>query len=393
MLTTMMFGWQAYHLYESYQAVAERDSGECPTRAVEAAYSAGERLDYLTEEIEHSLLLWGPDAAGSPLPELAVRFDATEAELTEALAVATRLSKGKVLEAVEQLDSSHEPLHEHVDEVLNLATTGRSDLASAQIAGSHFLDVRSDYSDALNSMWTASREHLVVQLAKERRAEVWSVGVALVLFALAVGTWGLFIRQIHRGQARLLEEEKQRQRAEEELLQAQKMDALGSMAGGIAHDFNNLVTAIWGSATSARGHLEAAHPSVPALERIEDASEQAHGVIRSLLTFSRRAESTKAPVEIGALIDVTARILNPMLRASVDVDFDHPEDSMLWVEGDITQLQQALMNLALNANEAMPEGGTILMRGWSCNEGPLEGNRVIVEVSDSGEGMTEATVA
>ena len=48
-LTTVMFGWQAYHLYESYQAVAERDSGECPTRAVEAAYSAGERLDYLTE--------------------------------------------------------------------------------------------------------------------------------------------------------------------------------------------------------------------------------------------------------------------------------------------------------------------------------------------------------
>jgi CheY-like chemotaxis protein len=132
---------------------------------------------------------------------------------------------------------------------------------------------------------------------------------------------------------------------------------------------------------------------LPALERIEDASEQANGVIRSLLTFSRRAESVKAPVEIGALIDVTSRILNPMLQASVDVVVDHPGDSALWVEGDVTQLQQALMNLALNANEAMPDGGRLLMRAWSCSEGLLDGTRVLVEVSDTGEGMKEETVA
>jgi signal transduction histidine kinase len=392
-LTTVMFGWQAYHLYESYQAVAERDSGECPTRAVEAAYSAGERLDYLTEEIEHSLFLWGPDAVASPLSELGARYDSTEAELDAALEQALRLSKGKVLLAVEQLEAAHEPLHEHVDEVLRLVTAGQPDAASAQIAGSRFLGLRSDYAVALDGMWTASRQHLVQQLEKERRAEVLSVGVALALFALAVGAWGLFIGQIRRGQARLRQEEEQRKAAEEELMQAQKMDALGLMAGGIAHDFNNLVTAIWGSATSARTRLEPDHPALPALERIEDASEQANGVIRSLLTFSRRAESVKAPVEIGALIDVTSRILNPMLQASVDVVVDHPGDSALWVEGDVTQLQQALMNLALNANEAMPDGGRLLMRAWSCSDGPSEEAMVLIEVADTGEGMREETVA
>ncbi len=387
-LTALMFGWQAYHVYESQQAAAERDSGECPTRAVEAAYSAGERLDYLTEEIEHSLFLWGPTASESPLPELGARYAATETQLNEALEQAARLSKGKVLAAVERLEATHEPLNAQVDEVLNLVGQEQPELAAQQIAGSQFIGLRADYAEALNGMWTASRQHLVEQLERERRAEVLSVSVALGLFALAVGAWGLFIAQIRRGQARLREEEEQRRRAEEELLQAQKMDALGLMAGGIAHDFNNLVTAIWGSAASARAHLAADHPAVPALARIEDASEQANGVVRSLLTFSRRADSIKAPVELNGLIDSTARILDSMLPASVEVVTDHAEDTMLWVSGDATQLQQALMNLALNASEAMASGGQLLIRSWHCTESHDSGPRVVVEVADTGEGMT-----
>lgn len=386
-LTVLMFGWQAYHLYESQQAAAERDSGECPTRAVEAAYSAGERLDYLTEEIEHSLFLWGPTASESPLPELGARYDATETELDEALEQAARLSKGKVLTAVEQLEAAHIPLHAQVDEVLNLVDQGQPELAAEEIAGSQFIGLRADYAEALNGMWTASRQHLVEQLAKERRAEVLSVGVALGLFALAVGAWGLFIGQIRRGQTRLKEEEQQRRLAEEELLQAQKMDALGMMAGGIAHDFNNLVTAIWGSAALARAQLAAEHPATTALARIEEASEQANGVVRALLTFSRRADSVKAPVELGTLIDSTARILESTLPASIEVVADHPEETMLWVSGDATQLQQALMNLALNAGEAMPTGGRLLIRSWHCTESHEAEPRVVVEVTDTGEGM------
>lgn len=387
-LTALMFGWQAYHVYESQQAAAKRDSGECPTRAVEAAYSAGERLDYLTEEIEHSLFLWGPTASESPLPELGARYDATASELNEALEQAARLSKGKVLTAVERLEAAHEPLDAQVDEVLNLVEQDQPELAAQEIAGSQFIGLRADYAEALNGMWTASRQHLVEQLEKERRAEVLSVSVALGLFALAVGAWGLFIAQIRRGQARLQKEEEQRRRAEEELLQAQKMDALGLMAGGIAHDFNNLVTAIWGSAASARAHLAADHPAVPALARIEDASEQANGVVRSLLTFSRRADSIKAPVKLNALIDSTARILDSMFPASVEVVTDHAEDISLWVSGDATQLQQALMNLALNASEAMANGGQLLIRSWHCTESHDSEPRVVVEVADTGEGIS-----
>jgi signal transduction histidine kinase/CheY-like chemotaxis protein len=387
-LTVSMFGWQAYHLYESQKAAAERDSGECPTRAVEAAYSAGERLDYLTEEIEHSLLLWGAAAADSPIPELAARFNATSAELDGALNRALALSKGEVLLAVEQLEAAHAPLDQHVGGVLSLVAASESDLAPTELTGSRFIGLRTDYAVALDGMWTASRQHLVKQLEKERQAEVLSVGVALGLFALAVGAWGLFLRQIRRGQSRLHKEEAQRLRAEEDLLQAQKMDALGTMAGGIAHDFNNLVTAIWGSAASARAHLSPNHPSMASIERIEHASEQANEVLHALLTFSRRADSIKAPVEVGTLIDSTVRLLEPMLPASIDLVVDQPDDPMLWVSGDATQLQQVLMNLTLNAHEAMPAGGRVLVRSWSCTE-PIgrTGPRVVIEVKDSGEGI------
>ncbi len=386
-MTAVMFGWQAWHLYESSQAVAERDAGECPTRSVEAAYSAGERLDYLTEEIEHSLFLWGPEASASPLPELGLRYDATATELNAALEQAMRLSKGKVLLAVEDLEAATGPLNDQVTEVVRLVSADQPEVAAAQIAGSQFSGVRADYSDALGEMWTASRQHLVEQLEKERRSELLSVAISLLLFALAVGAWGLFIRQIGRGQARLHEEELQRHRAEEELLQAQKMDALGLMAGGIAHDFNNLVTAIWGSATLAKDQLDSGHPALPAIERIEDASEQANGVVRALLTFGRRSESNKAPVEVGTLIDSTARILKPMLPASVDLEIDHPADALLWVSGDGTQLQQALMNLALNSNEAMPEGGMLLIRSWACTTAVDAEPKVMIEVTDNGEGI------
>ncbi len=387
-LTVLMFGWQAFHLYESSQAAAERDSGECPTRAVEAAYSAGERLDYLTEEIEHSLFIWGADADDSPLPELGERFRATEAELSDALDLALGLAKGQVLTAVENLDAAHQPLSEHVEEVLGLVGEGRGEVAAATIAGSRFIGLRSDYAEALNGMWTASRQHLVEQLARERRSEVLSVGIALALFALAVGAWGLFIRQIRLGQVRLREEEQQRRQAEDELRQAQKMDALGLMAGGIAHDFNNLVTAIWGSAASARQQLDSEHPALPSLERIEAASEQANGVIRSLLTFSRRTDSAKRPVEVGSLIDATAKILVPMLPASVELVVDHPDDALLWVDADPTQLQQALMNLAINGRDAMPDGGRLTMRAWFCST-PADGApKVVIEIADIGEGMT-----
>ncbi|NNC92191.1 MAG: response regulator [Acidimicrobiia bacterium] len=391
-LTALMFGWQALHLYESQQAVAERDSGECPTRAVESAYSAGERLDYLTEEVEHSLFLWGANATQSPLPELGLRFEATSSELDVSLEQALSLSKGKVLAAVEQLDAAHAPLHGQVAEIMSLVSRSQPDLAAAQMSGSEFTSRRADYTVALDAMWTASREHLVVQLDKERRAEVLSVGVALVLFALAVGAWGLFVGQIRRSQARVEKEEQQRHRAEEDLLQAQKMDALGSMAGGIAHDFNNLVTAIWGSASSAKSQLPADHAVMPALERIEDASEQANGVVRALLAFSRRADSVKTPVEMGALIDSTAALLAPILPASVDLVIDHPADTDLWVMGDATQLQQSLMNLALNGHEAMPKGGRLVVRSWPCTESP-EGPRIAGEVIDTGEGMTPELIS
>lgn len=389
-ITTAMFGWQAWHLYESYQAVAERDAGECPTRAVEAAYSAGERLDYLVEEIEHSLFLWGPIVTDSPLPELADRYNTTDAELSVALAEARRLSKGKVLAAVEGMETARDPLTRQVNSVVDFVADGQPDLAASIAGGPEFMEAREEYKEALVGMWEASRHHLVVQLEQERRNEVLSVGIALVLFGLAVGAWAIFLRRIRRGQAALQEEEQQRKRAEEELLQAQKMDALGLMAGGIAHDFNNLVTAIWGSASSARDQLPAEHPAGVGLARIEEAAEQANGVVRALLTFARRTEAAMAPVEIGALVDATARMLGPTVPASVELIIDHPADQVLWVEGDATQLQQVLTNLALNALEAMPHGGALTIRSWLCTTAVDETPQIIIEVADTGEGIAPA---
>lgn len=385
-LTIGMFSWQLWNLVESYQIVSERESGECPTRAVEAAYSAGERLDYLAHEITHGVSLWGTTVSDSLIPELGLRFNDTDVELAAALDEAAGLSVGKVRDAVIQMEIAHHPFSQQVREVVALVAAGEAIRAEELVASAEYLEKHGAFEDGLGGMWTARGQHLVDQLDQEHRNEVLSIGIALGLFALAVGAWVLFIRRIRLGRERLHREAMQRERAERELIQAQKMDALGQMAGGIAHDFNNLVTAIGGSATSVKRQLGNDHPALPGVQRIEEAATQANNMVRGLLTFSRRSDSVKGPVEIGEVMDASRRILGPTMPAVIDLIVDHPAEPLLWVDADSTQLQQVLMNLVLNARDAMPEGGSIVMKARLL-EAADAASKVVIEVIDTGEGI------
>ena len=200
----------------------------------------------------------------------------------------------------------------------------------------------------------------------------------------------------------------QRKRAEQEktlleaeLRQAQKLEAVGTLASGVAHDFNNLLTAISGYAQLARKTLPSEEDAVKSLDMIEKAAQQAQGVTRSLLTFSHKTSSNKSPVDLGNLATESMRLLRRLLPPSVEVVQTSPKDTSVWVNADATQLQQVIMNLAVNARDAMPEGGELRVEvSQTCAEHVTGEDRptrdqfeAVLVIEDSGAGMDKQTMS
>lgn len=195
--------------------------------------------------------------------------------------------------------------------------------------------------------------------------------------------------------ARLQEEVEERERAQEALRQSQKMEAVGQLTGGIAHDFNNLLTPILGGL-----ELIAARVDDPRLKRLADAAlesgRRGAKLATQLLAFSRLQRISMAPVAVDAVIEGMERILRASIDAVVAVETKlnaGPGGALC----DANQLENAVLNLALNARDSMPDGGrlTICTQRRQEPDGPglAAGDYVVISVSDTGTGMTPEVLA
>jgi len=198
---------------------------------------------------------------------------------------------------------------------------------------------------------------------------------------------------------RMVSEMRARERLDEQLRHAQKMEAVGQLAGGIAHDFNNLLVGIVGSAELLQhDHAEPGECAELAHE-ILSAAQRAANLTRQLLAFSRREQLVRKPTNLSSLISEVVRLLERTIDRRVSIEIEDADDG-LEVFGDDSELQSALLNLGLNARDAMPDGGrlTIRTRAVSIDDAartelsePLPaGQYVAIEVEDTGVGMAEA---
>jgi PAS domain S-box-containing protein len=184
----------------------------------------------------------------------------------------------------------------------------------------------------------------------------------------------------------------------EALFQAQKMQAIGQLTGGIAHDFNNLLTVILGNLEIVRKRVT----DDPKVTRLIDNATQ--GALRGvsltqrMLAFARRQELKSEPVRIQVLVDGISGLLRSSLGPLVKIETRFPED-LEPVMADVNQLELAVLNLATNARDAMPHGGTIIFSARTeevsdNGASPLASGRyVCLNIADTGEGMDEATLA
>jgi PAS domain S-box-containing protein len=190
--------------------------------------------------------------------------------------------------------------------------------------------------------------------------------------------------------------ERERSRLEQHLRQAQKLEAVGTLAGGLAHDFNNLLQGVRGYADLLLLDLPAGATGRDKLEEIASAADRGAALTRRLLTFSRRVESQREPLDLNALIRGLGRLLERTVPRMVAIDLDLAED-LPAIEADRSQLEQVLMNLAVNARDAMPEGGRLTITTGRQRHDPAgpeavpelgPGLYVLLQVADSGSGMS-----
>jgi PAS domain S-box-containing protein len=181
----------------------------------------------------------------------------------------------------------------------------------------------------------------------------------------------------------ILESIAEQRRLEDQIRQAQKMEAVGQLAGGIAHDFNNLLTVIGGNVmliTSGELSPEAREYAA----EIAGAAERAGAMTRQLLTFSRKQELKLEAVDLNDVVENVLQLLRRLLGAAVEIELDL-QRVLPDVIADAGQLEQVLINLAVNARDAMPDGGRLTLAT------AVDGNAIVVRVADTGTGMDAAT--
>lgn len=200
---------------------------------------------------------------------------------------------------------------------------------------------------------------------------------------------------------RLQGEMKERQELQRQLLQSQKMEAVGRLAGGVAHDFNNLLTVVLGYTEMLLSEVDGNSGAVECAREVQQAAERASALTNQLLAFSRRQASVVRLLDVNQAVRHTERMLSRLIGEDVELRLNLAADPG-WINFDPSHLDQMLLNLAVNARDAMEHGGTLTIETAAvsldeqyaaAHPAIAPGPHVMLAISDTGTGMDEATKA
>jgi signal transduction histidine kinase/DNA-binding response OmpR family regulator len=220
------------------------------------------------------------------------------------------------------------------------------------------------------------------------------------LFAQMAGDLAYALHNLAAQQA-IQAADEARSNLEAQLFQAQKMEAVGRLAGGVAHDFNNLLSVILGYAEIVVEDLSGDHPHRDSLKEIYNAAVRAKNVTRQLLAFSRKQVLEMEMIDINTLVSGFEKLLRRIIGEDIDLVLSLAPAAG-YVKADMSQLEQVIMNLAINARDAMPEGGTLTIETavvdldevYTFNRPDVSpGTYAMIAVSDTGIGMDRDTLS
>jgi signal transduction histidine kinase len=295
---------------------------------------------------------------------------------------------------------------------LLIATGALASLILALFVGQRFVRQPTEALLEAARRWSSGDLSARARLRESSRSEFGSLAAAFNEMATALGSQRQQLealnatleqrviertRDLTESRNRLQMEMAEREKTETSLRQAQKLQAVGQLAGGIAHDFNNLLTAVVGALDLLRSRLPAGQEAlVKLIDNALSAAERGSKLTGQLLTFSRRQRLLPAPTDLNVTVIALSNLLGSTLGRSIRIQTDLVQD--LWpAMVDPSQIEAAIINLAINARDAMPDGGvlTIATRNLTVEAGGNfpAGDYVAVRVSDTGTGMEPDVLA
>ncbi|NHA13734.1 sensor histidine kinase [Thioalkalivibrio sp. XN279] len=380
-----MLGWLSWHAIEASVTV-----GQLRQSHAEAA-QAHDAMLRLEAEIQRTAQL----AMATGRPEWLERHAETEQRLREqihALRADTVAGHEILAEAVSALDE----MSRIEQQALALQAAGQAETAFELVTSLEYSTQLMTLGRAMRGFDDAYHGWMLEKSLGLTRGEVISLLGAMVLFGLAIAAWVLLVRRLRQEQAALLTEMEARTRAEAELLRAQKFEVLGELSGTVAHDVDNVLSAVAGY-TSLAARAATGQARRAALEGLERAVRHGRGLTRNLMSFVRHEQASLQPVELGALVEQARAWLAPLLPENIQLQVVNHATEPLWVEANAVNLEQALLNLALNARDAMPDGGELtlaLCRRQSTSESGRGPGAALacLGVKDTGYGMDAETL-
>ena len=208
------------------------------------------------------------------------------------------------------------------------------------------------------------------------------------------------LKQLDQEVVKRRQAEEEKKKVEAQLIQAQKMEAIGSLAGGIAHDFNNTLQVILGYAELLEINNKKEDPEKGYLEVIKKSAQRATEMTKQLLIFSRKVESELGPISLNQEVLKDQSLLRRTISPMIDIELNLAENLYI-INADPVQVSQIIMNLAVNSRDAMPDGGKLIFETKNIildekycrvNLGAVPRKYVLLGVSDTGHGMDENTL-
>ena len=261
-----------------------------------------------------------------------------------------------------------------------------------QICGGNFIkaDIRENFIKAFKKGSSGFE-----CMCKKKGGKIFPVGMRLRKMQMGAENFVLSIMTDFTERKRAKDEKK---RLEEQLMHAQKMEAVGTLAGGIAHDFNNVLQAIGGYVELLLMRKEKYDPDYNYLNQIDQLSQRAGELVKQLLIFSRKVESKLRPLDLNQEVVNVHKLLMKTIPKMINIKLELADDIKI-INADTIQLEQIVMNLAVNARDSMPDGGTLNIRtenvtvddisSYQNHLGAIPGDYVSLSVADSGHGMNK----
>jgi two-component system cell cycle sensor histidine kinase/response regulator CckA len=204
------------------------------------------------------------------------------------------------------------------------------------------------------------------------------------------------IGQIVAAEFERSDEEKEKESIREQLFQAHKMEAIGTLAGGIAHDFNNMLQGILGHASLLKAQIAPGTSLYESADTIEHIADQAAQLTKQLLGFARKGKYLVEPISVNEVVGAALKIISKTFDRNIEIETDLGRQGMT-IEGDRSQIEQVILNLCLNARDAMPGGGKLLIETYiksdasdliTSAEEPAR--QVVIKIADTGSGISES---